>query len=109
MQDLKLSYFQCIGDGPQEWQGKDLQECISARVGNTDWTGAGAGRGEQKKRELGLRRMEGRGRKERGASETWEMVASKYRKVKCFTWNGRLLGLNGRFKGSTVDGQSVKV
>jgi hypothetical protein len=37
------------------------------------------------------------GKEERCASETWEMVASEYRKVKCFTGNGRISRLNGRF------------
>ena len=37
------------------------------------------------------------------------MVAFEYRKVKYFTGNRRISGLNGRFKGSNLDIQSLEV
>ena len=42
------------------------------------------------------------------ASRTWEMVAPEYRKVKYFTWKGRIQGLNGRNRGANGGGQAFK-
>jgi hypothetical protein len=36
------------------------------------------------------------------------MVASEYRKVKYFTWNGRIQGLNGRNRRTNGGGQAFK-
>jgi len=36
------------------------------------------------------------------------MVASEYRKVKYFTWKGRIQGLNGRNRRANGGGQAFK-
>ena len=78
---------------PSGWYGRQAQSTPSADIGV---------RIVDKKSARGMEMKQ-------SSSETWEMVASEYRKVKYFTWNGRISRLNGRFERSTVDVQSSDV
>jgi len=79
-----------------------------------EWSSAGrigesGARRKPVQADLGQKRMEVGGAGGSGVGGTWGMVASEYRKVKYFTGNGRIWGLNGCFGGSNGKGRELKL